>query len=74
MAMQKRRAARGPALTKAAAGSIFARLLRIFRPPITLGLIVRALVGIVLFLCGLLYGIWLIVRFRRWHAEDDRPS
>lgn len=33
-------------------------------PRITLKLILLALLGVLLFLCGLFYGVWLIIRFR----------
>ncbi len=38
--------------------------LRALLPPITPKLILLALLGVLLFLCGLVYGAWLIVRFR----------
>ena len=38
--------------------------LRDLLPPITLKLVLLALLGVLLFLCGLVYGAWLIVRFR----------
>jgi len=41
--------------------------MRSLRPPITPRLVFRALLGVLLFLCGLLAGIWFIVRYRR-HA------
>ena len=39
-------------------------------PPITLRLILRALLGVLLFLCGIVLGAWLIFRFRR-HSQDS---
>jgi hypothetical protein len=33
--------------------------------PRTPGTIVLALLGVLLFFCGVLFGIWLIIRFRR---------
>jgi len=46
-----------------------ARGLRALLPPITLRLILRALLGVLLFLCGIVLGAWLIFRFRR-HVKD----
>jgi hypothetical protein len=31
--------------------------------------IFRALLGVLLFFCGIIFGFWLIIRFRR-HAQD----
>lgn len=42
-----------------------AQQLRSLRPPMTLGVIVRALLGVILFFCGVVFGVWLIIRFRR---------
>lgn len=36
-------------------------------PPITPTFVFLALLGVLLFLCGLGYGVWLIIRFRRRH-------
>ena len=33
--------------------------------PRTPGAIIRALLGVLLFFCGILFGVWLIIRFRR---------
>ena len=53
-----------------AAGVNDARGLRALLPPITLRLILRALLGVLLFLCGIVLGAWLIFRFRR-HVQDS---
>jgi len=47
-----------------------ARGLRALLPPITLRLILRALLGVLLFFCGIVLGAWLIFRFRR-HVQDS---
>jgi len=44
--------------------------LRGLLPPITPQLILRALLGALLFLCGIVLGAWLIFRFRR-HIQDS---
>jgi hypothetical protein len=44
--------------------------LRALLPPITPRLIFRALLGVLLFLCGIVLGAWLIFRFRR-HVQDS---
>ena len=46
--------------------------LRGLLPPITLRLILRALLGALLFLCGIVLGAWLIFRFRR-QIQDSNP-
>ena len=51
-------------------GADGARGLRALLPPITLRLILRALLGVLLFFCGIVLGAWLIFRFRR-HAPDS---
>ena len=38
-------------------------------PPMTARMIFRALLGVLLFFCGIVFGAWLIIRFRR-HSED----
>ena len=38
-------------------------------PPLTPGVIFRALLGVLLFFLGILWGAWLILRFRR-HTKD----
>jgi hypothetical protein len=43
--------------------------LRELLPPITPGFVLRAILGAILFLCGILYGMWLIIRFRRRRAD-----
>ena len=52
-----------------AAGASDAPDLRALLPPITPRLILRALLGVLLFFCGIGLGAWLIFRFRR-HAQD----
>jgi hypothetical protein len=39
--------------------------LKALRPPITPMLILKVLLGLLLFFCGVIYGIWLIIRHRR---------
>jgi hypothetical protein len=48
-----------------------ARGLRALLPPITLRLIFRALLGVLLFLCGIVLGAWLIFRFRRQVQDSN---
>jgi len=43
-------------------------------PPITLRLIFRALLGVLIFLCGIVLGAWLIFRFRRHAQDSNAPS
>ena len=45
--------------------------LRALMPPITPGVFFRALGGILLFLCGIVLGVWLIIRTRRHIQEPD---
>lgn len=49
------------------------RQLRALMPPITARLLFRALLGVLLFFCGIVLGAWLIFRFRR-HIQDTRIS
>ena len=44
--------------------------LRPLMPPITPGVIFRALAGVLLFFCGILVGVWIIIRSRR-HIQDN---
>ena len=53
-----------------AAGVNDARQLRALLPPITPLLIFRAFLGVLLFLCGIVLGAWVILRFRR-HSQDS---
>lgn len=53
---------------------VAARQLRALIPPVTPKLILRAILGVLLFLCGIVYGVWLIIRFRRHHADGGVPS
>lgn len=46
---------------KAAAG----RLLRTLMPPIGPRVIFRALLGVLAFFGGIVFGVWLIIRFRQ---------
>jgi hypothetical protein len=39
-------------------------------PPITLRMILRAILGVLLFFCGIVLGAWLNLRFRR-HVPDS---
>lgn len=39
--------------------------IKAIRPPITPMLILKALLGIVLFFAGIIFGVWLIIRYRR---------
>lgn len=58
----------GGSLMGAAAG----QQLRALKPPMTPRVIFRALLGVLLFFCGIVFGAWLIIRFRR-HFHDSRP-
>lgn len=49
----------------AAAARSTASKLRALIPPLTPRFILRALLGLVLFFCGIIFGVWLIIRFRR---------
>jgi len=40
--------------------------------PVTPRVIFRALLGVLLFFCGIVFGVWLIIRFRR-HSQDSTP-
>ena len=51
-------------------GATAARQWRALIPPITPGLILRALLGAFLFLCGIVLGVWLIIRFRL-RSQDE---
>ena len=54
---------RGPAMKAAAEPQS-----RTLIPPITPKVIFRALFGVLLFFCGIVLGVWLIIRFR--HIQD----
>jgi hypothetical protein len=41
------------------------RKLRALIPPMSPRVIFRALLGVLLFFCGIVFGVWLIIRFRR---------
>jgi hypothetical protein len=53
-------------------GAAAGRQIRALIPPITPRVILRALFGILLFLCGILFGLWLLIRFRR-RVQDSTP-
>lgn len=42
-------------------------------PPMTARMIFRALLGVLLFFCGIVFGAWLIFRFRRHIEEHNEP-
>lgn len=52
-------------------GTAAGRQLRALMPPITPGVFFRALGGILLFFCGLVLGVWLIIRSRR-HSQESK--
>ena len=43
-------------------------------PLMTARVIFRALLGVLLFLCGIVLGVWLIFRFRRHVEEPNAPN
>lgn len=72
---------RRPEPHAAAAGSTAAELstaakqqLRALIPPMTPGFILRALLGVILFFCGIVFGVWLIIRFRRLDRGNGAPD
>jgi len=60
-----------PGSSGAAVGANDAQDLRALLPPITPRLIFRALLGALLFLCGIALGAWLIFRFRRQIQDSN---
>ncbi len=50
---------------KASLRSAVPELVRALRPPITPMLILRVLLGVILFFSGIIVGVWLIIRYRR---------
>jgi uncharacterized membrane protein YfcA len=54
-------------------GAAAGRQLRALILPMTPRVILRALLGVFLFLCGIVFGVWLIIRFRR-HVQDSSPE
>ena len=54
-------------------GAAAGRQLRAQILPLTPRVIFRALLGVFLFLCGIVFGVWLIIRFRR-HVQDSSPE
>jgi hypothetical protein len=53
-------------------GGAAGRQLRALMPPVTPMVLFRALLGVVLFFCGIVFGAWLIIRSRR-HIQDGTP-
>jgi hypothetical protein len=53
-------------------GAAAGRQLRALIPPMAPRVIFRALLGVLLFFCGIVFGIWLIIRFRQ-RMHDNRP-
>jgi hypothetical protein len=53
-------------------GAAAGQQLRALKPQMTPRVIFRALLGVLLFFCGIVFGAWLIIRFRR-HIHDSRP-
>lgn len=47
-----------------------AKLVRALVPPMTPGLILRMLPGVLLFFAGIVLGVWLLIRFRRPEREN----
>ena len=43
-------------------------------PPVTPRLLLRALLGALLFFCGIVSGAWLIIRFRRRAQDGNAPD
>lgn len=52
-------------------GTAAARQLRALMPPITPGVFFRALAGVLLFFCGIVWGVWLIIRYRRQSQDSS---
>jgi uncharacterized membrane protein HdeD (DUF308 family) len=50
---------------KSSVKSAAAASLRAMKPPVTPVLILKVLLGIVLFFSGIVLGVWLIIRYRR---------
>jgi hypothetical protein len=55
------------------AGAATGRQLRALMPPTTAKVFFRALLGVLLFFCGIVFGVWLIIRLRR-HIQDGGPG
>ena len=53
-------------------GAAAGRQLRALMPPMTPMVLFRALLGVVLCFCGIVFGAWLIIRFRQ-HIQDGTP-
>lgn len=45
--------------------------MRALIPPMTPGMIFRALLGVLVFFCGIVFGVWLIIRYRRHERDTD---
>ncbi len=43
-------------------------------PPITPRFVLLALLGVLLFCCGLVYGVWLIIRLRHRQPGESQPT
>ena len=54
-----------PGSSTPGAGVKDTRRLRALLPPLTPGVVFRALLGVLLFFIGIVWGVWLILRFRR---------
>ena len=57
-------------MTETAAGN----QLRALMPPITPRVFFRALGGVLLFLCGIVLGFWLIIRYREASGDRGGPG
>ena len=64
--MRRKARSRGHAM-----GAAAGRQLRALIPPMTPRVIFRALLGVLRFFCGIVFGIWLIIRFRRRDARQQ---
>lgn len=51
-----------------------AQLLRALKPRMTPRVVFRALLGVLIFFCGIVFGVWLIIRFRRQIENDNAPN
>jgi hypothetical protein len=54
-----------PGSSAPGAGVRDTRRLRALLPPLTPGVVFRALLGVLLFFFGIVWGVWLFLRFRR---------
>jgi hypothetical protein len=53
-------------------GAAAGRQPRALMPRMTPMVLFQALLGVVLFFCGIVFGAWLIIRFRQ-HIQDGTP-